>query len=326
MISYKYNILFYLEMREIMKLSVAKKLFFGFLSVILLFGFAAVFSNYELNRDYQSLIDENVTEVMLVKTLKAELMNEAGGIRGYLLTGDYTYLSDYESSRKRMEHHINKLNELTGSKNEKELARELEVLQKRYQSIIDKEIKFKLEKNNAYMSLVETSEKQVSQDFNKKADELVKFYETQLEDGINETVAGVKFSQTITLLITITAIFAAMLIAYVISRMISRPIIMAAATIDKVAGGDLSQTSIKGKNRDEIGVFISSLNKMVQDLRSVVSQVRSTSEQVASSSEQFAASAEESSLASGQVAGISQKNALGIEQQLHRFREVTSSM
>lgn len=195
MINYKYDILFYLEMREIMKLSVAKKLFFGFLSVILLFGFAAVFSNYELgnvNRDYQSLIDENVTEVMLVKTLKAELMNEAGGIRGYLLTGDYAYLSDYESSRKRMEHHINKLNELTGSKNEKGLARELEVLQKRYQSIIDKEIKFKLEKNNAYMSLVETSEKQVSQDFNKKADELVKFYETQLEDGINETVAGVK--------------------------------------------------------------------------------------------------------------------------------------
>lgn len=93
-----------------------------------------------------------------------------------------------------------------------------------------------------------------------------------------------------------------------------------------MAGGDLSQTSIKGKNRDEIGVFISSLNKMVQDLRSVVSQVRSTSEQVASSSEQFVASAEESSLASGQVAGISQKNALGIEQRLHRFREVTSSM
>ncbi|RBP90567.1 methyl-accepting chemotaxis protein [Cytobacillus firmus] len=312
-----------------MKLSVAKKLFLGFLSVLLLFGLVAGLSNYELgnvNRNYQSLLDENVSEVMLVKTLKAELMNEAGGIRGYLLTGDSTYLSDYESSRKRMEHHINELNKLTANNEEKELAKELKVLHDRYQSIIDKEIKFKLEDNNAYMSLVETSDKQVSQDFNKKADELVKFYETQLDAGINETVSSVKSAQVITFIITIAAILAAMAIAYFISRMISRPINLAAATIDKVAGGDLSQSSIKVKNRDEIGAFILSLNKMVKDLRSVVSQVRNTSEQVASSSEELAASAEESSLASEQVAAISQKNALGTEQQLYRFREVSSSM
>ncbi|WP_436376208.1 methyl-accepting chemotaxis protein [Cytobacillus sp. BC1816] len=312
-----------------MKLSVAKKLFLGFLSVLLLFGLVAGLSNYELgnvNRNYQSLLDENVSEVMLVKTLKAELMNEAGGIRGYLLTGDSTYLSDYESSRKRMEHHINELNKLTANNEEKVLAKELKVLHDRYQSIIDKEIKFKLEDNNAYMSLVETSDKQVSQDFNKKADELVKFYETQLDAGINETVSSVKSAQVITFIITIAAILAAMAIAYFISRMISRPINLAAATIDKVAGGDLSQSSIKVKNRDEIGAFILSLNKMVKDLRSVVSQVRNTSEQVASSSEELAASAEESSLASEQVAAISQKNALGTEQQLYRFREVSSSM
>lgn len=312
-----------------MKLSVAKKLFLGFLSVLLLFGLVAGLSNYELgnvNRNYQSLLDESVSEVMLVKTLKAELMNEAGGIRGYLLTGDSTYLSDYESSRKRMEHHINELNKLTANNEEKALAKELKVLHDRYQSIIDKEIKFKLEDNNAYMSLVKTSDKQVSQDFNKKADELVKFYESQLDAGINETVSSVKSAQVITLIITIAAILAAMGIAYFISRMISRPINLAAATIDKVAGGDLSQGSIKVKNRDEIGGFILSLNKMVKDLRSVVSQVRRTSEQVASSSEELAASAEESSLASEQVAAISQKNALGTEQQLYRFREVSSSM
>lgn len=298
-----------------MKLSVAKKLFLGFLSVLLLFGLVAGLSNYELgnvNRNYQSLLDESVSEVMLVKTLKAELMNEAGGIRGYLLTGDSTYLSDYESSRKRMEHHINELNKLTANKEEKALAKELKVLHDRYQSIIDKEIKFKLEDNNAYMSLVETSDKQVSQDFNKKADELVKFYESQLDAGINETVSSVKSAQVITLIITIAAILAAMAIAYFISRMISRPINQAAATIDKVAGGDLSQSSIKVKNRDEIGAFILSLNKMVKDLRSVVSQVRSTSEQVASSSEELAASAEESSLASEQVAAISQKMPLAL--------------
>ncbi|WP_370225028.1 hypothetical protein [Cytobacillus sp.] len=52
-----------------MKLSVAKKLFLGFLSVLLLFGLVSGLSNFELsnvNRNYQSLLDENVSEVMLV--------------------------------------------------------------------------------------------------------------------------------------------------------------------------------------------------------------------------------------------------------------------
>lgn len=159
-----------------------------------------------------------------------------------------------------MEHHINELNKLTSNKEEKKLAKELKVLHDRYQSIIDKEIKFKLEDNNAYMSLVETSDKQVSLDFNKKADKLVIFYENQLDAGINETVSSVKSAQVITLIITIAAILAAMAVAYFISRTISKPINLAAATIDKVAGGDLSQGSIKVKNRDEIGAFILSLN------------------------------------------------------------------
>ncbi|MBT2689867.1 CHASE3 domain-containing protein [Bacillus sp. ISL-47] len=247
-----------------MKFTVAKKLILGFLSVLFLFGLVAGLSNYELgnvNRNYNKLIDGNVSEVILVKTLKAELMNEAGGIRGYLLTGDSTYLSDYESARKRMEHHIEQLHKVTDQNEEKELSKELEVLHNRYQSIIDKEIKFKLEDNNAYMSLVETSDKQVSQEFNQKADELVKFYESQLNASIAETTDYVKFVQVFVLAITLAAIVAAMLIAYNISRIISRPINLAATTIDKVAGGDLSQEDIKVKNSDEIGELILSLNK-----------------------------------------------------------------
>jgi methyl-accepting chemotaxis protein len=312
-----------------MKFSVAKKLFLGFLSVLFLFGLVAGLSNYELgnvNRNYNKLIDENVSEVILVKTLKAELMNEAGGIRGYLLTGDSTYLSDYESARKRMEHHIEQLHKVTDQNEEMELVKELEVLHNRYQSIIDKEIKFKLEDNIAYMSLVETSDKQVSKEFNQKANELVKFYESQLNGGIEETTDYVKLIQVFVMAITLAAIVAAMFIAYYISGMISRPINLAAKTIDKVASGDLSQEEIKVKNHDEIGAFILSLNKMVKDLRSVVSLVRDTSAQVAASSEELAASAEESSLASEQVAQISQNNALGTEQQLHRFREVSATV
>ncbi|WP_082341239.1 methyl-accepting chemotaxis protein [Sporosarcina globispora] len=70
-----------------------------------------------------------------------------------------------------------------------------------------------------------------------------------------------------------------------LAEWISRPINLASAAIDRLAGGDLGQREIKVKNRDELGNFISSLNKMVIDLRSVVSLVRSTSDQVASSSE-----------------------------------------
>ncbi|WP_161805293.1 hypothetical protein [Sporosarcina globispora] len=50
-------------------------------------------------------------------------------------------------------------------------------------------------------------------------DELVKFYESQLNAGTKQTVSDVKFAQTATLIITMGAILAAMAIAYFISRM-----------------------------------------------------------------------------------------------------------
>ncbi|MBU8878725.1 methyl-accepting chemotaxis protein [Bacillus sp. FJAT-29790] len=313
-----------------MRFSVGKKLLFGFLSVLLLFAIVSGIANYgmdQVNKRYSNLIDDRVTKLVLVKSIKEDLVNESNGIHGYLLTGDSVYLSEYEVARKRLAHQLEDLGGDSENEHSQKLIEELINLHSQFEEIAEKEIKYKIEENEkAYMELVKTSSKEIGHEFNKKAEELVKFQENQLNVGTKSTSQTVNSTKFFVLIFSIIAFIIAMAVAYYISRMITKPIAMAAYAIDRVAEGELDLKEMKVKNRDEIGSLIQSLNKMVNDLRGIVGQVRDTSTKVANSSEELAASAEQSTLASEQVAHISQRNAGGIEQQLLCFQEAADSV
>ena len=122
----------------------------------------------------------------------------------------------------------------------------------------------------------------------------------------------------------VVAIVISVIIATVISRFILTSVQLVASSLEKISDGDLSIKELKVKNRDEIGLLVGSLNKMVKDLRQVVGQVHDSSSQVAASSEKLTASAQQSTSAAEQMAHIVQDNAEGTEQQLSRFQEVSS--
>lgn len=340
MVTYKYNILFTPTIRherkrmmkkgKKMKMTVAKKLLFGFFIVFLLFGIVAGLSNYELehvNKQYEEIIDNRVPVALTVKDLKIDLYNQANGINGYLLTGDSSYLEDFESARKRLIHYIDVLKESAHHQESQQLVEEIDALHTQFYEIAEEQITLKIQQNEAaYMELAETSAKEAGEEFITTADSLVKVEENLLSEQTEETAAAVSTIQMIVLFSSIGAIILGVIVAYFIGASISKPIKLAAKTIDLVAEGDLSQGKIKVKNRDEIGSFITSLNKMVHELRLLVGQVRDTSSQVASSSEEMAASSEQSTLASEQVAHISQSNVAETELQLNQFQEISLSV
>ena len=49
----------------------------------------------------KQLIDENVESAMLAKDLENLYLNQSNAVRSYLLTGDESYLSQYEESSKK---------------------------------------------------------------------------------------------------------------------------------------------------------------------------------------------------------------------------------
>lgn len=313
-----------------MRMTVAKKLLLGFFVVFLLFSMVAALSNYELdhvNSQYEKIIDNRVPVSLTVKDLKIDLYNQANGINGYLLTGDSAYLQDFESARKRLIHYIDELKNSAADQKSQQLIEELDSLHSQFYEIAEEQITLKIQENEAaYMELAETSAKDAGEQFITAADNLVKLEEDLLASQTEETTSEVAFIKMLVLISSIGAIILGIIVAYLISISISKPIKLAAVTIDRVAEGDLTHGKIKVKNRDEIGSFITSLNKMVNELRQLVGQVRDTSEQVAASSEEMAASSEQSTLASEQVAQISQSNVAETELQLNQFQEISISV
>ncbi|SFA72075.1 MULTISPECIES: methyl-accepting chemotaxis protein [unclassified Bacillus (in: firmicutes)] len=313
-----------------MKFTVAKKLFGGFIFVLALLGIVASLSIYQIQKvdqSYRELIQDRVHKMILVEELQISQKEQSAAVRGYLLTGYSSYYDEYNASLEEFNKNMNELKKLSTSQKGGALVKQLEAVNKIYQEVVEKQFAFKRQNNeDSYLSLMNTSAQRVGSDLKAKADELVKYQEEQLKKASNQNTAQTKKTMLTVIIVSLIAVASGMAIAYGISRMISKPLVLAANSLRRVAEGDLSVEELSVKNRDEIGELVTSLNAMVSDLRVVVGQVRDSSVQVASGSEELAASAEQSTSAAEQVAQITQRHAQGTEQQLHSFREVSASV
>ncbi|NOV01865.1 methyl-accepting chemotaxis protein [Paenibacillus planticolens] len=98
------------------------------------------------------------------------------------------------------------------------------------------------------------------------------------------------------------AIFLSALIVWMIVRNISRPVIAASKTVERIAEGDLTVEPLNFKNNDEIGILIQAVNGMTRQMREAMSRLQESSGSVASSAEQLYAGSRQNSEASQHVA------------------------
>ncbi|MHC1711142.1 MAG: methyl-accepting chemotaxis protein [Solidesulfovibrio sp.] len=103
----------------------------------------------------------------------------------------------------------------------------------------------------------------------------------------------------------------AVILGLVISRMITKPILLGVKAAEGLAAGDLDQR-IDIDQKDEIGALASALRNMIEKLRDIVGQVQSGAENVASGSEELSATTQ----------SLSQ----GATEQAASVEEISSSM
>jgi methyl-accepting chemotaxis protein len=102
-------------------------------------------------------------------------------------------------------------------------------------------------------------------------------------------------------------------------RIISKPLVLVTDTIGKVAKGDLTVPAVNVKGKDEIADLANSSNEMVHNLRELIGNALKTSQNVAAASQQISASTEE--IASGSA---SQANAAQSMSEL--FKELSAAI
>ena len=132
----------------------------------------------------------------------------------------------------------------------------------------------------------------------------------EADEHFDETASSTRLW---TIIVSVFAALLGLLIAFVISIDITRPISQLVTIARELAKGNLKQ-SIDIQRKDEVGMLIDAFREMSDKLRSIVGDIRSASENVASGSQQMSSSAQELSQGATEQAASVEETTSSMEQ------------
>lgn len=313
-----------------MRFTIRKKLLVGFLGILVLLAIGSGISIDRISftdESYKQLIVENVENAMFAKDLNMLYLNQTSSIKSYLLTGNEDYIAQYQNDYQIATETLTKMQEAFKTEKDKQIVKQLADLQLQFNDFVNQSMSLKKEENTAlYTELLNSTEASISSSFQENISALDKGQEQLVFGGIEYLNGAVAKTKVFVIVIGVISILIGLTVAIVLSRAISKPIILASTNIQKVAEGDLSMKPQKVHSNDEVGDLVNSFNIMVKDLQEMVGKINESSTSVAASSEELAASAEECTSASEQISRMTQNSTEGHEQQLIQFNELTTSI
>ncbi|WP_276912692.1 methyl-accepting chemotaxis protein [Aneurinibacillus aneurinilyticus] len=308
-----------------MRMSIQKKLFYGFLAVLLLSGIATGIASYQLSvvdRIYQQVVNERMEKMILVKELTTLANEQSATLREYLLTGDEGSLKYYEAAKNEYIKISGKLGSTTSQADNKNQLSQLNQLQTSYNDTAYQIIFYKQQNNQQeYLRLIQEKEKVTSRQFLTKAKEFGLMQQELLQKSIAETTKRVTIIKMTIFTICLLALAGSCVIAMYISRLIFIPVRALTANAREIAAGILSGPDVIVKNKDELGEMSQTFNLMKQNIRTLIQKSDSTAKHVAASSKDLYVSAEQTAEIATQVASTIQEVASGAERQAKGMSE-----
>lgn len=147
-------------------------------------------------------------------------------------------------------------------------------------------------------------------------DSAIKFADSQSQQLQSEGSQAVDSASTaiqITLILSVVAIVAALMLAFFLTRSIVRPLHEAVNIAENVAAGDL-RTIIKVTSTDETGQLMQALQKMNNNLLKIVMEVRAGTDLIATASSEISAGNMDLSSRTEQQASSLEETASAMEQ------------
>ncbi|GAX88877.1 methyl-accepting chemotaxis protein [Effusibacillus lacus] len=311
-------------------LSVGKKLAASYLLILLLMSGLVAVSWYGMNRIQQET-DRIVSELIPLQTASSNILNdllqEQTGVRGYLASDEERFLQNYKLGKERIQKNLQIMESFTNEHPElKELVKEAKEKSGKIESHFEEEIALLKAGSLAEARYKIGEEKNLFDSFWATDDKLKKVINELTGNAQARAERTQAIALSILILVGFAALFCTVAVAWLLSRSISRPVKTVSAVLQKVADGDLAVEEVKVRNKDEIGLLVTSLNKMVTDLRNIVSLIGDSSMQVAASSDELTAIAEQTSKATEQMASATQQVAAGAKEQLDSVNETVAAI
>jgi methyl-accepting chemotaxis protein len=310
-------------------LRTAVKLISAFVLVSIIVGFVGIYglSNLsDMNRSIVDMYDNRLTPIADLGKANELFLTNRINIRD-LKTMAKTeaikkeYRDNLHKNVQSIEDIMIKYSKTTLKKEEVEKMKDYPEIWQRYIKSVDHAIAMdKMNINeDQYTDYLQTGDLQVSStEMTNFLQDLININIKQAEGSSNSANKLFHSSRLITFSITIIALLVSVGFGYLISQIISRPLNQMMRLLDKVANGDLSETS-NLDSKDEIGKLGNSVNEMVLNLRRTVGGILSSAESVSAAAQQISASTEE-------VASSSMSQASAAQTMNELFRELSEAI
>jgi methyl-accepting chemotaxis protein len=313
-----------------MKMTVRKKLYAVFAVVYMLLIALVGIAYYEIstiNASYTHLLNDKVPKLVNVKQLEILIRREQGSMRGYLLSGDQTSLTNFTKAHNEYEKLSNELEKTLTKTETKKLLAQLDELEQQFYELGQQMFQLKEENNvAAYTQLMTTTGRNITSQFDEVARQLTEIQQKDMDQANKDTTSETASLKVWMIMIGVIALAIGNILTIYTSRILSRPLLTLSEAAKRIADGDLTGEEIVIHNRDEIGELAASFNRMAKNLRDVLEKVAVSAEQVAASSEQLTASAEQTSKATEQIAFTIQNVASGVEKQVQSVEKTAETI
>lgn len=311
-------------------MSVAKKLIASYVLVLILMTAIVgtnLYATSSLKMQAETLITDSIPLSRAADDLLTALVNEQTGVRGYLVSGDEKFLDAYNIGKNDIKINLTDIDSrLDGHPIMAQLIAEakpkIDSIEKYFESEIFLAKQGKLDEARSKME----DGKRLFDSLRETHGKIKKDIDKLTNDAWNDVMNVKANSNNLIIIISIIAVLVTILTSFLLIKSISSPVKKVTNTLHRIADGDLTVEPLNIKRKDEIGVLVTSLNKMVANVRDILSKVSDVSTQVAASSEELTASAEQCTKANEQIAEATQKSASGAEEQLGSIEQSTETI
>lgn len=293
-----------------LNLKTSLKLLFAFILIACIQiggGFFSVYNMGKLNENTETMYDESLQPIQYLNNARylfQELKVNWRDIFISVSSKERTkLLDDVKMARSEINRNIELYSQTSLNKEQKELLERFETELVKYNREYDRSLDVIMENDTKYYNQMNLNKLQI--ELGVIINKLIEIDTAQAEKENMDSGQTYSLVKNITLFnITLTFILC-IVFGILISRVISKPLNQVVSLVEKVADGDLTETT-DIRTKDEIGILAQSVNRMVINLRGMIQKILNAAENLSASSEQVSSSTGEIASASANQANAAQ--------------------
>lgn len=300
-----------------MRLKINAKLMMGFLLMVLLavvIGLVALNQISAMQEKADFFAQDAIKVNNAAKGILTGLVNEETGLRGYLVTGQDSFLEPYNAGKQQVQENIQVIESFAAQHPImisllNEAKPHIAEIEKFSDDLIATVRKGPAGKAEAQARIAEG--KQAMDEFRAVYAKMDADTNKLINDAWKASKAAQSTAQTLIIIILAASVVIALVLGTILARSIARPVAQMAAMATRIADGDLTVQQVELNRADEIGDMALAFNNMIQKLRAMVGQISTAASTVASTSQELTSNAEEANKATVNVANAMEQVAKG---------------